>query len=64
MRFWTSLFFFFILITSFGQKAKDRATLEKEKKLNLQKIQKVNKILNETKAEKQNSLSQIQVFND
>jgi murein hydrolase activator len=64
MRFCTYLFLFFITISAFAQKAKDRATLEKEKKINLLKIQKVNKILNETKLEKQNSLSQIQVFNE
>jgi murein hydrolase activator len=64
MRFCTYFILVFFTITAFGQKAKDRATLEKEKKLNLLKIQKVNKILNETKEEKQNSLSQIQVFNE
>jgi murein hydrolase activator len=64
MKLWKYLFFFLFTITAFAQKAKDRATLEKEKKQNLLKIQKVNKILSETKLEKQNSLSQIQVFNE
>jgi murein hydrolase activator len=64
MRFVIFLLFTFSTVFVFGQKAKDRATLEREKKLNLIKIQKVNKVLNETKQEKQNSLSQIKVFNE
>jgi murein hydrolase activator len=57
---------FLLLLCSqvFGQKTKDRLTLEREKKANLLKIAKVNKILNETKKEKEVSLDQIKIYNE
>ena len=64
MRFYILVFLCFLNLLAFSQKPKDRATLEREKKLNLLKIQKVNKILNETKQEKLNSLGQIKVYNE
>ncbi len=64
MRFYFLLIFSLMHFLALAQKPKDRATLEREKKLNLLKIQKVNKILNETKQEKLNSIGQIKVFNE
>ena len=54
---------FLISVSAFAQKQKDRATLEREKKKNLQKIAMVKKILNETEKEKQSTLSQIKNLN-
>ncbi len=64
MRYFFLCVLCFFSLLAFSQKPKDRATLEKEKKLNLLKIQKVNKILNETKQEKLNSIGQIKVYNE
>lgn len=53
----------FITLTTFAQKQKSRATLESEKKKNLQKIAQVKKILSETQKEKESTLGQIKAVN-
>ncbi|HLO45239.1 MAG TPA: peptidoglycan DD-metalloendopeptidase family protein [Leadbetterella sp.] len=50
-------------VSVFAQKQKSRATLEADKKRNLQQISQVKKILNETQKEKQSTLGQIKAIN-
>ena len=52
-----------ISINLFAQKQKDRASLEREKKQNLQKIAQTKKILSQTQKEKQNTLGEIKALN-
>lgn len=47
----------------FAQKQKDRASLERQKKQNLQQIAQTKKILSQTQKEKQNTLGEIKVLN-
>lgn len=56
------LFVIFGLQIANAQKIKDRNTLEREKKRNLEKISQVKKILNETKQEKLNTVGQIKAY--
>ena len=57
------IFTVFITFTTFAQKQKSRATLESEKKKNLQKIAQVKKILSETQKEKESTIGQIKAIN-
>lgn len=52
-----------ITLSSFAQQQKNRATLESEKKRNLQNIAQVRKILNETQKERANTVGQIKAIN-
>jgi murein hydrolase activator len=58
------IFTFFLSYSTliYAQSSADRGKLEAEKKKNLQKIEKVNKILNQTEKEKKTSLGKIKDF--
>ncbi len=57
------IFAVFITLSAFAQKQKSRATLEAEKKRNLQKIAQVKKVLSETQKEKESTIGQIKAIN-
>jgi septal ring factor EnvC (AmiA/AmiB activator) len=62
-KYYLLIFTVFITLATFAQKQKSRATLESEKKKNLQKIAQVKKILGETQKEKESTLGQIKAIN-
>ncbi|TPE43830.1 murein hydrolase activator EnvC family protein [Pontibacter mangrovi] len=60
-------FFFFILclpLSAVAQKSKSKAQLEKEKKENLTRIKEANKILQQTKKQKQTSIGQLNAIKE
>jgi murein hydrolase activator len=62
-----SAFFFFVLLlplVSQAQKQKSKAQLEKEKKENLNRIQEANRILQQTKVQKEASIGQLTVIQE
>jgi peptidoglycan hydrolase CwlO-like protein len=62
-KYYLLIFTVFLTLATFAQKQKSRATLEFEKKKNLQKIAQVKKILTETQKEKESTLGHIKAIN-
>ncbi|MCP9762807.1 murein hydrolase activator EnvC family protein [Lacihabitans soyangensis] len=62
-KYFLLIFTICITLVTFAQKQKSRATLEAEKKRNLQKIAQVKKILSETQKEKESTIGQIKAIN-